>query len=80
MARTDEKLILLGKRCVIEDAYREIECWRCAGMTKNPICDFCLTLDVSLYLHGLDVIKELSDEEVEKLYKEIEEYENKRYK
>lgn len=75
MAKTDRELILLGKRRVVEQAYLKISCWECPAIPKNPICDFCSKLDTSLYCRGLDFFRGLSDEEVKKLYKEIEEYE-----
>lgn len=80
MARTDEELILLGKRYIAENTYESIYCWECGNVGDNPICRICpnkedkkTKREVELRLNW---VYELSDEEVEKLYKEIEEYEN----
>lgn len=79
MARTDEELILLGKRYIAENTYESIYCWECGNVRDNPICRICPNKgdkrtkgEVELRLNW---VYSLSDEEVESLYEELIEYE-----
>lgn len=73
--RSNKELILLGKRHVIENEYKNIHCWECPTTHNNAICNWCTRNDNILKFGGATKLKLLSDENVEALYEEIASYE-----
>lgn len=71
MARTTEQLILYGKFYVIYLHYRFLKCYKC-DRPNAPICKHCKENNLKGQIGWIYC---LNNEEIEKIYKEIEENE-----